>query len=114
MTTSITIVTPRARAMKVVRRIADKHKVAIVDLLGETKLTNVLKARKEAYVAVAEEMHWWSVFQVAKFFGRDHTTVLHAFNVSGYEHGRKSGGQTFIRISSLAKENAERRAECAA
>jgi chromosomal replication initiation ATPase DnaA len=91
------IETPRDRAMKVVRVVADQHKIPVREIFSPMRDHHLIKARMDAYIAVAGEMKHWTVLQVAGFFKRDHSTILHAFNSRGIDHGRRPNEQSSSR-----------------
>lgn len=85
----VEIVTPTAKA--ILFEVARKHGLSPVELVGNRRQKNIIAARFEAIVRIADEKPDWSLVQIGNFFNRDHTTVLHAIRkVKGTERdGRK-------------------------
>jgi chromosomal replication initiator protein len=62
---------------RIIARVAAAFGVKPADLLGACRQRGVLVPRQVA-MYLAREVGKWSLPQIAKRFGRDHTTVLHA------------------------------------
>lgn len=69
--------TPRQKALDLVESVAIAHKVRAQDIMGRCKTRDVAWARFEAMREIHEHLGWSSV-HIGRFFGRDHTTALHA------------------------------------
>ena len=67
----------------VLRDIAKEHGVTVSDLLSRSYGKKVIAARLSAYAAVQEARPSWSTTRLGMFFGRDHTTILHALQRMG-------------------------------
>lgn len=76
--------TPRERLLLAVSEIADRHEVELHEVLGLTRRRNVVNARHEAMSALHDQGMTYP--QIGRFFGRDHTTVMH-----GVKRWRGSG-----------------------
>lgn len=66
--------TPPVRAA--IEQVAATHGVHTADLMGRSKSRSVARARQEAMVRV--RALGYSLPEVGRIFGRDHTTVVHA------------------------------------
>lgn len=73
-----------------VREIAEAHGVPFEAIFSKGRTRRIVEARQKAMVEVAKMREQRSVVWIARFFGRDHTTVLYAFKSQGYAHGRPS------------------------
>lgn len=65
----------RPRMADIVAAVADKHDVTVADLKGPSRVKHIVAARFEA-MARMYDLGIWSMPQIGRFFGRDHTTVL--------------------------------------
>jgi hypothetical protein len=65
--------------------IAIQNGITLDDIMGESRRGPVVRARWEAILVVREEFPGWSLAKIARFFRRDHTTVIHALRKM--EHG---------------------------
>ena len=63
----------------VVEAVATAVGVDVEDILGEGRTTSVARARRLA-MAVARWTTGWSYPEIGRFFGRDHSSVIHAVN----------------------------------
>jgi chromosomal replication initiator protein len=69
------------------RQVSEKHGVTSKDLIGPSRVQQVVHARYEAMYRVRRELVL-SFERVGQFFGgRDHTTVLYGVR----EHARRNG-----------------------
>lgn len=69
--------TPREKRMQMIQRVADRHGVSLVDVMGADRDQAVSHARFEAMYRVRARFGD-SLSQIGRLFGRHHTTVLHA------------------------------------
>ncbi len=61
---------------EILNEVAEKHDVCPREMLSAGKADPVARARFECWHRLREET-WLSYTQIAKFFGRDHSTVVH-------------------------------------
>jgi chromosomal replication initiator protein len=54
-----------------------KHKVTRQDIMSHRRQAPIVKARQEAMYLIKNNTAW-SYPQIGRYFGKDHTTVLHA------------------------------------
>lgn len=106
---------PKAGELRnLVARTAFEHGSSWVDVLGTYRGPAVIRARHAVWVAVAIARPRWSVSRIAKFFSRDHTTILNAFKRLGYVHGRQPQGRRCkVKLAEQATRRAEWRARVA-
>lgn len=74
--------TPRERRMAIVRMIAARHDVTAADILGSSRKRHIVEARWAAIVAVRYATGDKPT-TLARFFNRDHTSILHALAKAG-------------------------------
>ena len=67
--------TPAKDTREIIRTIADKHRVAVRELLGRCKRSAVVRARLEAIRAVKNARPKMSLTALAAIFKKDHTTI---------------------------------------
>jgi chromosomal replication initiation ATPase DnaA len=80
---------------QVVAAIAQRHGVTFNDIMGPSRKRNIVAARFEAIVTVAQLRHLWSLPEIGRFFGnRDHTTILHAIRTQAVKTGETIKGYT--------------------
>ena len=65
---------PESRA--IICAVARKHGVLLADVMNDTLARKVTTARQEAYAEVKRQRNL-TLHQVARLFGKDHTTVLY-------------------------------------
>ena len=75
----------RATAHSLVELVAAKHGITTKELMSPTRKKNIVEARQEAMYRIKVSTGY-SILEIARFFNKDHTTILHA--ISKYE--RKS------------------------
>lgn len=71
------------------RWIARKHEISVEDILGTSKRTVMVAARRDVIIWIDE--NWrppltrrrWSMSEIAKFINRDHSTISHALGRNG-------------------------------
>lgn len=74
---------PPLRFMKdIAADVAERHGLTVKDLTGRGRTRHLSHARFEAFWLCRQEkrsdgLHRWSLPAIGRFFGRDHTTVLH-------------------------------------
>lgn len=79
--------TCRATIDLIIRQVCDKHGVAKKDIIGPSRVPQVVRARYEAMYRIRHELAL-SLARVGRALGgRDHTTVLHGVR----EHARRNG-----------------------
>ena len=70
-----------ARVVNIIRNAAAEHRVEPRDILGDSRLTKIARARQAAMIA-CREMDWCgsapSFPTIGRWLNRHHTTVLHA------------------------------------
>lgn len=74
---------PKAKAAHLVQQVAAKHSVTVDDIMGKSRRRYIVRARQEAMAVIYTEFPMWSLPIIGKYFGRDHTTVLHSVKVMG-------------------------------
>jgi chromosomal replication initiation ATPase DnaA len=80
---------------QIVAAIAKRHGVTFNDIMGPCRKRNIVAARYEAIVTVAQLRHLWSLPKLGRFFGgRDHTTILHCIRKMAVETGETIKGYT--------------------
>lgn len=70
------ILTARDIAKAVVAEVCDKHNVAVNDVMSLRRSKSIVAARHEVCWRLREETNW-SMPQIGRFMGRDHTSVLY-------------------------------------
>lgn len=103
---------------KILREVAEKHEVAVKELLGSKRWRRLMPAKREAMYRMRVELpkHLNSLPQIGTFFGRDHTTVLHNIRAHCDETGdpRPEGMEPWEPFSYKVKvrnNDAKRKAE---
>ncbi len=71
---------------EIVAEVAAKHGLSADDLLGPLRTVVFVRPRHEAIYRIAVERPDLSYPQIGKYFGRDHTTALHAVK----QHARRN------------------------
>lgn len=79
-------------ARKVRAEIAEKFGLAIEEIMGEQRSKKIVEARHEIFWRLKKETKW-SLPQIGRFMGRDHTTVLHGLRRYAKRHGQDNGNQ---------------------
>jgi hypothetical protein len=80
---------------QVVAAIAKRYGVTFNDIMGPSRKRNIVAARFEAIVTVAQLRHLWSLPEIGRFFGnRDHTTILHCIKKMAVQTGETIKGYT--------------------
>ena len=70
----------------VLREIAFKYQVSPDDVRGRSRMKEFVAPRQE-FCWVMNKKHGWSLPQIGRFLGRDHTTVLHGVRTHAEKHG---------------------------
>lgn len=65
-----------------------KHGLRVEDIMGRSRLVNIIRARHEAIWLVKSHRPWMSLPEIGRIFNIDHTTVLHAIRKQCYAHRR--------------------------
>jgi hypothetical protein len=73
----------KREARRLVKTVAQLHNTTVSDIMGPSRFADHVKARHQAVAVVAERFPHWSLPQLGRFFGRDHTTILHALRKMG-------------------------------
>lgn len=71
---------PRMTIRLIAEYVAREHGVAIADILSDSRIRRVTRARQEVMRRAVEA--GFSLGRVGRFLGRDHTTVLHGVNAA--------------------------------
>lgn len=83
----------RARVHALVEAVADEHGVRVSDLRGRSRGPHLNVARQHAFASVRQVRGPTgrppSYLQIGRWFGRDHSTVLHGVQ---RHHARQSEG----------------------
>ena len=75
-----------APSAKIIKEVAEKHKVSAGEIKGPRRNRYILAARFEAILRIHRELPHLSLPQIGRIFNRDHTTILYVI--------RKYGAQT--------------------
>lgn len=75
-------------ALALVKFAALKHGLRVEDIMGRSRLVNIVRARHEAIWLVKSHRPWMSLPEIGRIFNIDHTTVLHAIRKQCYAHRR--------------------------
>lgn len=73
----------RQSAMGIIEETAKRHGVPVLTLFSTRRFPWVAKARMEAMAAIAVARPDLSAKAIGRYFGKDHTTVLHALHKAG-------------------------------
>lgn len=76
---------PRADIKVVISLVARMHGATMTEVLSDSRLPHIVCARQAAVCAASEYRPDMSSKQIGRVFGRDHTTVLHARQIRGYQ-----------------------------
>lgn len=71
-----TIAPKRLTMADIIQRVAEKHRVTVAQILSDSRCQRITQPRQEAMWHCVNEDRW-SLPQIGRAFGRDHTTVLH-------------------------------------
>ncbi len=95
---------PKAQVKQVIEAVCAKHEIPYSDVMGRKRFREIVAARHEAIVAVAEAFPWMSLPKLGRVFGRDHTTIMHALQKFGVppRSQQKEGHQVSMRADGLA------------
>ncbi len=85
----------------IIRRTAEKHNVLVSDILGDVRTSDVCRARQEAIAAVYTTCRMfdgrlYTLGEVGRVFGRDHTTILYSLRKLGIQINRKPGYMNWL------------------
>ncbi len=75
---------PNGSARRIVEMVARMHGVGYADIMSKARTDRISHARQAAVCAVKEAFPVWSLNQIGRLFGIDHTSVLHAYQKRGY------------------------------
>ena len=84
----VPLTTPRDYTRAIIREVAERHGVKPADIIYGGRTAKLVDARHEAIVAVHYARPHWSYPDLARVFGLDHTSVIHAFERQGLGLGR--------------------------
>jgi len=95
--------TPKQQVKQVIEAVCAKHEVTYHDVMGRSRFAEIVAARHEAIVAVAEAFPWMSLPKLGRVFSRDHTSILHAMDKHGVPRRShvKEGHQVSMRADGL-------------
>lgn len=105
-----------APMFEIVKKVCQEHNVSLMLVASDSRKRIAVKARNEAMYLIKAARPKLSSFQIARWFDRDHTSVLHG--IAG--HASKNGlpnlvGFSFERVRARnARIAAEKRARLAA
>ena len=80
--------TPRDARMAVVRQVAEARRLPLERVMGRDRHAIVVRARQAAMARLRAEFGD-SYPKIGRFFGRDHSTVLHAVRAHGAREGAR-------------------------
>jgi len=86
----VKLTTPHQEHMQIVRDVAKDHKVSVSEILGGYRDARIIIARHAAYAAVWKATGW-PYTRVARFFNREHTTVIYGIGAHLYRQGKRYG-----------------------
>lgn len=92
------ILTARDIAKAVLSEVCAKHNVAVHHVMSKRRSRHVVAARHEVCWRLREETNW-SLPQIGRFLGRDHTSVMHACRC--YDAFLR--GERYVQASKLVK-----------
>ena len=70
--------TEKELAQSLVSDVAERHQITTETLLGYCRNAPIFAARMEAYKTIMERFPHWALAETARFFRRDHTTIMSA------------------------------------
>lgn len=88
------LVTPRARKLAIIARVASAHGVSVKDILAQDRADRIVAARRAAMVAIREVYPQMTLHEMARLFDRDHTTVLYSLREEKQRAVRRFLGRT--------------------
>jgi hypothetical protein len=80
-------VNAKREARRLVNLVAAQHGMTPEDIFSVSHQRKHTDARRAAIAAVAERFPEWSLPQLGRFFGRDHSTILHNLRKAGVKRG---------------------------
>jgi hypothetical protein len=72
-------------ARRIVLEVAEKHGLHPARMLSHTRRKEIVAARHEAWLAVHDAYPGWSIAACARFFGINHTSLLHVLAKRRYK-----------------------------
>lgn len=72
----IEVPAPRLTMREIAMSVAEKYGLTLLDLMGESRLARIAHPRQEAMWLIRQGGRC-SLPMIGRFFGRDHTTILH-------------------------------------
>ena len=85
------ITTERAYARALINIIAEKHGERASDILGSSMFGSMMRARREAVVAIAKETGL-SLSEIARLMAKDHTSIIYAIRAHNEDSGEDVRG----------------------
>lgn len=89
----VPLTTPRDYTRAIIKDIAHRHGLRPEDIFARNRTAPLVAARHEAIVAVHLARPFWSYPELGRYFGLDHTTVMHALEQQGLELGRTTAAR---------------------
>jgi len=96
--------TPKQQVKQVIEAVCARHEIPYHEVMGRKRFAEIVAARHEAIVAVAEAFPWMSLPKLGRIFGRDHTSIMYALQKFGVppRSQTKEGHQMSMRSDGLA------------
>ena len=92
---------------------AEKAGIQVADILGSRRHKHITLARHQAIYRICIEIPEWTLPRIGRFFDKDHTTILHAFQKVSGQKNRKLPKHLAPRIHRPASIAAASAALCA-
>jgi hypothetical protein len=92
---------------------AGKHSVTVDEILGKSRKTRIVRARREVAIWIDENWRWpsgkkrWSICELSRFLNRNHSSILHTL-------GRRTNRKPKQGIDNVEMTYEEKRIEAAA
>lgn len=86
---------------EIVSGVAKRHGITVTVMRSTTQCTEVARARWEAMYRLHEELGM-SKSRIARYFGRDHTTVMHG--IAKHAHIHHGGPMSKWDVNKLARK----------
>ena len=68
---------PRRYGKQIIAEVAKQHRVAVADILGQSRKAYIVAARREAMQRIRNELGY-SYPQIGRIFDRDHSSIIWA------------------------------------
>ena len=69
--------TPAQQTRLIIAEVAERHGITVEQIMGDSRKRHISWPRQEAMYELGRRSKWMSLTAIARFFGRDHTTILH-------------------------------------